>query len=45
MLTSLCSSQADACDIMSAMSSCAALGNIVIYWMKGSVQAAFRSTY
>ena len=30
MSMSLCNSYADACDIMSAMSSCAALGNMVI---------------
>ena len=45
VLTTLCSSHAAACVIMSAMSSCAALGNIVICWMNGSVHAAFRSTY
>ena len=45
VLTTLWSSHAAACVIMSAMSSCAALGNIVICWMNGSVHAAFRSTY
>jgi sulfurtransferase TusA-like protein len=39
------SSQLAACDIASAISSCAALGNMVIWSMKGSVHAAFRSTY
>lgn len=39
-----CSSQAEACDIASAMSSCAAFGNIVICSMNGSVHAALRST-
>src|ERR1039458_7284166 len=37
-------SQAEACDIMSAMSSCAALGNMVSCSTNGSVHAAFRST-
>jgi hypothetical protein len=42
--TGILSSHAEACDIMSHMSSFRAAGNIVICSMKGSVQAAFRST-
>jgi hypothetical protein len=37
-------SQAEACDIISAMSSCAALGNMGSCSTNGSVHAAFRST-
>src|SRR5260370_36235900 len=41
VMVSACNSQAAACDMMSHMSSCAALGNIVICSINGSLHAAF----